>query len=156
MKLISSCRLACPDVCSLLVEKKADGTIKIRGNPDHPFTRGFTCGKVHRFLRHLSSPHRVTRPMLQEQGGWREISWDRALDLCAAKIQALRSEPEAILHITGDGAKGAGKISSSSCCIRAWPIKRLSQNASTPAVRHSGESRNPELSGSSGPRLAPG
>ena len=110
MRFLSSCRLACPDVCSLLVEKRADGTIKIRGNPDHPFTRGFTCGKVQRFLRRLSSPHRVTRPMLQEQGRWREISWDRALDLCAAKIQALRSEREAILHITGDGAKGASQL----------------------------------------------
>lgn len=110
MRLISSCRLACPDACSVVVEKEADGTIKIRGNPDHPFTRGFTCGKVHRFLRRLSSPHRVIRPMLQERGGWREVSWDRALDLCAARIQALRSEPEAILHISGDGAKGASQL----------------------------------------------
>ena len=34
------------------------------------------------------------------------ISWESALDLCAEKIQALRHQPSAILHIQGEGAKG--------------------------------------------------
>lgn len=110
IKCITSCRLACPDVCSLLAEKRPDGTVKIRGNPHHPFTRGFTCGKVHRFLQRLRSPHRITQPMLQENGQWRPISWHQALDLCAARIQSLRSQPEAILHIFGDGAKGVSQL----------------------------------------------
>ena len=40
---------------------------------------------------------------------WRQITWEEALNLCAEKIQTLRSQPKAILHIKGDGAKGAMK-----------------------------------------------
>ena len=38
-----------------------------------------------------------------------KIDWDDALDLCAQKIQRLRHDPKAILHIHGSGAKGVLK-----------------------------------------------
>jgi anaerobic selenocysteine-containing dehydrogenase len=42
-------------------------------------------------------------------GSWQTISWDAALDMCREKIQTFRSEPTAILHILGSGAKGVLK-----------------------------------------------
>jgi anaerobic selenocysteine-containing dehydrogenase len=109
---ITACTLDCPDGCSLLVVTDAQGKVTIRGNPEHPFTAGFTCRKIRRFVERLRSPSRVTRPMLRKGEGWQPISWEEALELCAAKLQEYRAEPAAILHFHGEAVKGALKQSS--------------------------------------------
>jgi anaerobic selenocysteine-containing dehydrogenase len=107
MKLISACTMDCPDGCSFLVETRPDGSRKVRGNPDHPFTQGFCCpkgaGYIDRFLRR---PDRILRPMLKTGDGFEAVSWERALSLCAEKIQSLRDDPRRILHARGHGARG--------------------------------------------------
>ena len=40
----SVCALDCPDCCSVLVTVENGHATKLRGNPDHPVTRGFLCG----------------------------------------------------------------------------------------------------------------
>ena len=108
-KATTACTMDCPDACSIIVEYTADGKVKTKGNPDNPFTAGFTCAKLKGHVRRVQSPHRITSPQLKTQTGWQTISWDEALELCAAKIQALRSRPTAILHIHNEGAKGVLK-----------------------------------------------
>lgn len=93
----------CPDCCSLVVDAHAR---TVRGNPDHPFTRGFTCAKGKNFFKRLESPERITRPMLRDENGFKSVSWDQALDIAAACIDRLRHEPEKILHIRGFGYRG--------------------------------------------------
>jgi anaerobic selenocysteine-containing dehydrogenase len=44
----SVCALDCPDCCSLLVKVEGDRATSLRGNPEHPVTRGFLCSKVAR------------------------------------------------------------------------------------------------------------
>ncbi|MFO7710030.1 MAG: molybdopterin-dependent oxidoreductase [Desulfobacterales bacterium] len=109
MKQITACTYDCPDACSLVAETVADGSVALRGNPESPFTRGFMCAKTRGQYRRLRSPNRILTPLLKTDGGWQSIGWDAALDLCAEKIQALRAEPTAVLHIHSDGAKGVLK-----------------------------------------------
>jgi anaerobic selenocysteine-containing dehydrogenase len=109
MKKITACTYDCPDACSLVLEPGEGGSLQLTGNPDSPFTRGVMCAKTRRQLRRLQSPQRILKPRLKTKGGWREIGWEAALDLCAEKIQRLRSEPTAILHVHSDGAKGVLK-----------------------------------------------
>jgi anaerobic selenocysteine-containing dehydrogenase len=112
MKGITACTMDCPDACSLVVTRADDGSVKVKGSPDNPFTSGFTCSKIKDHVRRLQSTHRITRPQLKTKDGWKTIGWDEALDLCAAKIQNLRSRPTAILHIHNEGAKGVLKEAS--------------------------------------------
>lgn len=109
MEEITACTLDCPDSCSLIVYRDARGEAHVRGNPDHPFTAGFTCRKARNFIKRLQSPDRITTPLLKTATGRRPISWSDALDLCAEKIEAYRKEPASILHFQGEGAKGALK-----------------------------------------------
>jgi anaerobic selenocysteine-containing dehydrogenase len=109
MKAITACTMDCPDACSLAVSCDPNGAVKLRGAFDHPVTAGFTCSKIKGHIKRLQSAQRILRPMLRVGGGWRAVGWDDALDLCAEKIQALRREPTAILHVHGDGAKGVLK-----------------------------------------------
>jgi anaerobic selenocysteine-containing dehydrogenase len=90
---VTACTMDCPDACSLVVKRTADGRLKVKGNPDSPFTSGFTCAKLKDHVTRVQSPHRITHPQLKTRTGWQTISWDEALAMCAAKIQALRSRP---------------------------------------------------------------
>lgn len=102
----TSCTLDCPDTCSLLILEGDDGKLRLAGDPDHPFTAGFTCRKSKGFLRRLSSPNRITKPLLRRGKLWKPVTWETALNLCAEKIQHYRSEPASILHYHGEAAKG--------------------------------------------------
>jgi len=107
--MITACTMDCPDACSLAVDQRSDGRIVLRGNPDSPFTSGFTCRKIKDHIKRLQHAERIDHPLLRVNGTWQRITWDTALDLCAGKIQALRSEPKSILHIKSEGAKGVLK-----------------------------------------------
>ena len=98
---------ACHNNCGILVHV-VDGKIRrIEGNPDHPFNRGTLCPKGPCMHELVSSPHRIQRPLLRagERGErkWKEISWDEALDLMAAKLTEIREKygPETLLKSTG-------------------------------------------------------
>ena len=106
MPIITACSQDCPDTCSLVVETSSSGRVHINGNPDHPFTAGFCCAKMKSWHRRLSSPHRITAPLLRDGAGWREIGWEEALEICAARIQELRTEPLSILHLDSSGNMG--------------------------------------------------
>jgi len=104
----TACTLDCPDACSLVAENGPHG-LRLRGNPDHPFTRGFVCPKLDVHRRRLASPHRLVSPRLKVNGVWRDIGWDEALGLCAEKMDLYRSEPRSILHVRGSGNRGVVK-----------------------------------------------
>lgn len=106
---LTACTMDCPDACSLVVIQSEDGRVKVKGNSDNPFTSGFTCLKITDHVRRVQNPLRIVHPQLKTKTGWKTISWDEALDLCAEKIQNLRSRPTAILHLHNEGAKGALK-----------------------------------------------
>jgi anaerobic selenocysteine-containing dehydrogenase len=109
IRKLTACTMDCPDACSIVVRRKADGRLKVTGNPDNPFTSGFTCSKIKDHVRRIQNPHRIVHPQLKTKNGWETISWDNALELCAKKIQNLRARPTAILHIHNEGAKGVLK-----------------------------------------------
>ena len=109
---ITACTMDCPDACSLIVSSADDGRTILKGNPEHPFTAGFKCAKIKGHIKRLQNTDRILKPMLRSEDGWQPISWDEALDLCAQKIQQLRHQPKAILHIYGSGAKGVLKEAS--------------------------------------------
>lgn len=108
-KSITACTRDCPDACSLVFDKDRQGRPILRGNPDSPFTSGFTCPKAKDFIKRLRHPDRILQPLLRKGSTWQTISWPAALDMCAHKIQQLRFEPKSILHIQGEGAKGVLK-----------------------------------------------
>lgn len=108
-KKITACTLDCPDACSLVIKQDKSGAILLEGNPDHPVTRGFVCSKIKKHAGRLTSPERITVPLKRAGNSFEEIDWERALDLCAKKIQQYREHPSSILYFHGEGAKGALK-----------------------------------------------
>jgi anaerobic selenocysteine-containing dehydrogenase len=108
----SVCALDCPDACSLLVNVDDGRASRLRGDPDHPVTRGFLCGKVAQYLEREYSPERLLYPQKRVgkkgEGRFQRISWDEALSTIAEKLQAVSDEfsPESILPYSYAGTMG--------------------------------------------------
>lgn len=88
----SVCALDCPDTCSLLIDVDEQGRgSHLRGDPDHPITQGFLCGKVARYLERNYHPQRLMHPLkrigAKGEGKFAPISWDEALDTIAAELR---------------------------------------------------------------------
>ena len=95
----SACAL-CYGTCSMRVHR-VDGTaIKIEGNPESAVGRGRLCAKgVSGLMSHydpnrLKVPLRRTNPKkgVDQDPGWKEISWDEALDEIAGVLKRLRAD----------------------------------------------------------------
>jgi anaerobic selenocysteine-containing dehydrogenase len=108
----SVCALDCPDCCSVLVTVENERGTKLRGNPEHPVTRGFLCGKVAQYLEREYSPQRLLYPQRRAgakgEGRFERITWDEALDTIAQRLHSIASEhgPEAILPYSYAGTMG--------------------------------------------------
>ncbi len=108
----SVCALDCPDTCSLLIQVEDGHGSKLRGNPAHPVTRGFLCGKVARYLEREYHPARLLYPQrrvgAKGEGRFERISWDEALDTIAERLLAIAQEfgPESILPYSYAGTMG--------------------------------------------------
>src|SRR5205085_5925707 len=108
----SVCALDCPDCCSLLINVENGYGSKLRGDPNHPVTRGFLCGKVAQYLEREYSPGRLLYPQrrvgAKGEGRFERISWDEALDSIAVQLKSIAAEhgPEAILPYSYAGTMG--------------------------------------------------
>lgn len=108
----SVCALDCPDCCSLLVTVENEHGMRLRGDPAHPVTRGFLCGKVAQYLEREYSPQRLLYPQRRTgakgEGRFQRIAWDEALDAIAARLRDIAAEfgPEAVLPYSYAGTMG--------------------------------------------------
>jgi anaerobic selenocysteine-containing dehydrogenase len=113
------CPHDCPDTCSMLVTLDGDRAVAIGGDGGHPFTGGFLCHKVSRYLERVYHPGRLTHPLRRVgpkgAGEFVRISWDEALDEIANRFRDLSNShdgPQAILPYSYCGTMG--KIQSQS------------------------------------------
>jgi anaerobic selenocysteine-containing dehydrogenase len=127
----AACPHDCPDACGVLITVEDRRATKIVGDPGHPFTQGFLCAKVAKYLDRVYAPDRVLYPMRRITakgpvtqarsfapgrvkdpallGTWRRISWDEALGEIASRFRAIAGEfgSEAILPYSYGGTLGA-------------------------------------------------
>jgi anaerobic selenocysteine-containing dehydrogenase len=109
----SVCALDCPDCCSLTVEVDENGrAVRLRGDRNHPVTRGFLCGKVAQYLERVYHPERLLFPQrrvgAKGEGRFERISWDAALDEIANRLAEISEQygSEAILPYSYAGTMG--------------------------------------------------
>jgi anaerobic selenocysteine-containing dehydrogenase len=116
------CSHDCPDSCGVLVTVNSDGrAIKVQGDPAHPVTQGFLCGKVAKYLERVYAPDRLLYPMKRKAGvakgplkrgeeheAFERVSWDEALDAITARLKKIAAEhgPESILPYSYAGTIG--------------------------------------------------
>src|SRR3954451_20701187 len=107
------CPHDCPDTCGMEVTVENGRAIRLRGDKHHPFTRGFLCQKVSRYLERAYHPERLPWPMKRVgpkgKGDFTRISWDEAVELIGRRFQEITASPDgpqAILPYSYAGTMG--------------------------------------------------
>ncbi|MGF1598997.1 MAG: molybdopterin-dependent oxidoreductase [Acidimicrobiales bacterium] len=125
--VVGSCPLDCPDACSWVVTVDGDGAAtRLRGNPDHPFTRGGLCKKVNTWLDHAADPGRLLSPRrrvgAKGEGRFVDITWEEALAEMAERFTAVidRWGPAAIWPFAGTGNVGYLQGGAGPAGARLW------------------------------------
>src|SRR4051794_2827772 len=92
------CPHDCPDTCSMLVTVRDGQAVRLRGDADHPFTKGFLCQKVTRYLERVYHPDRLKYPLKRVgpkgSGRFERISWEEAIDTIARRFTEIARSPD--------------------------------------------------------------
>jgi anaerobic selenocysteine-containing dehydrogenase len=128
------CPHDCPDTCSILVTLEDGRVTACNGDPDHPFTQGGLCHKVHRYAERIYSPLRVIYPLRRVgrkgEGKFARISWDEALDEVADRLRAIAAEHggEAVLPFSYAGSMGLVQRKAGHAFFHRLGATRLKRN----------------------------
>jgi anaerobic selenocysteine-containing dehydrogenase len=101
----SYCRV-CTSVCGTLVDVQGDKVVSIRGDVDHPLTRGYTCPKGRDAATLHDREDRLLHPQMRgADGQFGRTSWNVALDDIATRLNAIIAEhgPDAVGVFMGGG-----------------------------------------------------
>ena len=107
-----ACPHDCPDTCSMVFEVENGRLTGVRGNPDHPLTRGGLCVKLKDYEKRHHHPDRLLHPLKRSgpkgSGRFAPISWDEALDDITSRWQHIIAShgPEAIVPYSYLGHQG--------------------------------------------------
>jgi anaerobic selenocysteine-containing dehydrogenase len=97
----------------MLVTVEDGRATRVAGDPEHPFTRGFLCAKVNRYIERTYHHDRLRTPLRRAgpkgSGRFEPISWNDALGEIADRLHAIAESsdgPQAILPYSYAGTMG--------------------------------------------------
>ncbi len=81
----SVCRF-CGTGCGVQLGMKGKKLLALRGDPDHPSTKGLVCAKALFLPKIVYSKDRLTKPQIRKDGKLVDASWDEAMDLVTKRF----------------------------------------------------------------------
>ncbi len=100
------CRM-CMVLCGLAVDVDVatNRVVRIKGDFDHPLTKGYTCPKGRAMGQTVHGADGIDRPLMRKKGVLVPVAWDEALDDIAAKLRRIIAEhgPNAVGMYFGSG-----------------------------------------------------
>ncbi len=92
MEIIKTDCALCVNDCGINAYVEEGRLVKVEGMPEHPVNQGTLCPKGERLVEWVYSPDRLKYPMKRENGEWKRISWDEALDIIATKLKDIKEK----------------------------------------------------------------
>lgn len=86
-----TCNL-CEAMCGLKIETDGKQVLSIKGDKHDPLSEGHICPKAVALQDLYSDPDRLKRPILKTPDGWQEISWKKAIQLTAKKLNGIQDQ----------------------------------------------------------------
>ncbi len=126
--------------CGILGQVEDGKLVGLRGNPDHPMSKGHLCARGNAGYLVHTDPDRLTHPLIRTgergEGKFRRASWDEALDLVATKMLKIRKE------------YGPSAMAMAPHGMSAFFMKSVLKHFSTPtfSVASYGQCRGPRIS----------
>lgn len=107
-----ACPHDCPDTCAMIYEVEDEKLVSVKGNKNHPMTRGTLCVKVKDYEKRHYHPDRLLYPhkRIGKKGEkkFERISWEEAINTIYSKWVKIIDEygPQAILPFSYLGNQG--------------------------------------------------
>ncbi len=76
--------------CQLDLHTQNNKVVKVTGTPDCPPNYGSLCVKGRFGYDFINSPDRLTKPLIKENGEFREAEWEEALELVAKNLGTIK------------------------------------------------------------------
>ena len=91
--VLSYCRI-CAAACGIVVTVDGDRIVRVRGDDEHPVSRGYTCTKGRGLPAWHHGPDRLDQPRLHGA----EVGWDELLHDLGGRLDAVieASGPDAV------------------------------------------------------------
>ena len=109
---LSFCRI-CAAACGIIVTVDGEQVVRVRGDADHPVSRGYTCSKGRGLPAWHHGPSRLDRPRIRGA----DVGWDEALDHLAAELQRIvdvdGADAIGLYLATGLAYDAAGQVAAS-------------------------------------------
>ncbi len=106
------CPMSChPTLCGMLVEVEDGRLVGVRGDQDNPDSQGFLCVRGQASREIIGNPARLLHPLIRHrrtEDAWRQATWDEALDLIVARMQAVGRQAVGIWSGHGNAATNYG------------------------------------------------
>jgi len=135
----STCPFDCPDTCGLLVEVEDGRAVAVKGDPEHPHSRGTLCPKMVQYQDTVHSPRRLTTPLLatgpKGGGSFAPISWEEAIQRIAERWRGIIAEhgAPAILPYSYAGTMGLIQRNAGHAFFHRLGASRLDRTICSPA-----------------------
>lgn len=84
--------------CSIVLHVKDNAIVRVTAREDRGVNRGLLCVKGRFGYEFVSSPDRLTTPLIRKDGALTPASWDEALDYAARRLREIKEAhgPDAI------------------------------------------------------------
>jgi anaerobic selenocysteine-containing dehydrogenase len=135
----SVCPYDCPDACGLLIEVEAGRTVSVSGDPEHPYSQGSLCAKMHRYQDTVHSERRLTTPLFRTgekgSGRFQPVAWAEAIGHIAERWSAIlvAEGGEAILPYSYAGTMGLVQRNAGHAFFHRLGASRLDRTICSPA-----------------------
>jgi len=110
----------CTNACGVLAHVEDGKVVKCEGNPENPWSQGFTCQRNRLATKWLYHPDQLMYPLKRlgkrGEGKWGRISWDDALGEIGEKLLKLKQE---------HGAQTVGVVGGEDKGNNYWPRGRF-------------------------------
>jgi anaerobic selenocysteine-containing dehydrogenase len=90
LELIKTDCILCVWGCGINAYVEDGRLTKVEGMTEHPLNQGLLCPRGKALVDYVYSTDRLEHPLKRENGGWKRISWDEALDIITEKLQQIK------------------------------------------------------------------
>jgi len=80
----------CEATCGVEVEVEGKSIVRVRGDEQDPFSRGYICPKAYGLKELYEDRDRLRAPVRKTSTGWEEISWEEAYREVTARLLEIR------------------------------------------------------------------
>jgi len=104
-EVTSFCRI-CNAMCGIVVTVDGDTVVQVRGDPQHPLSRGYVCPKGRALGAFHDDHRRLDAPMRRDANEWRTQAWPDAIADVAAAVRGIIDDagPDAVAMYLASGS----------------------------------------------------